>query len=151
MVNSLPAHASSSRAYRGRSFAFFADDIQLGYRLGIVGESLVQESSNRHSLRARLSLVLDGTIKVFVEPFQSILDKLKSVYTSSISAGDVEAALTSQWMYSTGFFTGVDLRSIEEGFVSTTRQFKLVRYQYAAQLVEMSPTLVSRGHLCYCT
>jgi len=69
----------------GSCFKFsFTDDIKLGYRIGKVGESLIEESPNKHALRSRLCFELDGTLKALVEPAHCVVSLLPDRYNSAM-------------------------------------------------------------------
>ena len=68
----------------------FTEEVELGYRIGKIGESLISESKNRHALRSRLCFQLEGTLKVLVEPVQSVVPLFIELYNSAMQTGNVQ-------------------------------------------------------------
>lgn len=90
----------------GYSLYAFAGDIKFGYKIAKVGESLIKESPNRHTLHSTLCMVLENTIKITVEPFQSVASQYMSIYSAgrckilcSILTFEPIAKLTSTYHY----------------------------------------------------
>ena len=101
----------------------FTDDIELGYRVGKVGESLIEESPNRHALRSRLCLELDSTLKALVEPAQSVVAILPDRYNSAMLAGDMDSAMLSLLAHCIGtLHIGSELKSLSKSFVACIKQ-----------------------------
>ena len=101
----------------------FTDDAQLGYRIGKVGEQLIDDSPNRHALRSRLTHELDGTLKAFVEPVQSTMAAFADRHNSSVLAGDMDNAMLALVAYNIGsFHTGMSLASLPRTITSCIKQ-----------------------------
>ena len=85
----------------------------MGYNIGKVAETLIEESPNRHALSSRLFLELDGVLKLLVEPAQNIQETLVERYNSAIMTGDVITALRCRLCRcAVGYFTGEPLVSL---------------------------------------
>mmetsp|Transcript_12564 Transcript_12564/g.27248 ORF Transcript_12564/g.27248 Transcript_12564/m.27248 type:complete len:1558 (+) Transcript_12564:111-4784(+) len=124
----------------------FTDDEQLGYRIGKVGESLIEESPNRHALRSRLCLELDITLKILVEPVQSVISTLPDRYNSAMHAGDVGTALQCRRLYcNVSFFAGTDLTTTTKQFVTCIQQ--LIKYQQTTVLYSTMSSFRACMHL----
>lgn len=70
----------------------FTDNIELGYRIGKVGDVLIEEHRNRHALRSRLCRELDCTLRAMVEPQHSLPPIFRDRYSSAMLAGDPEVS-----------------------------------------------------------
>ena len=66
----------------GYSLYAFLGDIKFGYKIAKVGESLIKDSPNRHTLHSSLCMVLENTLKIIVEPFQSVTSQYMSIYNA---------------------------------------------------------------------
>ena len=96
--------------------------MQLGYKIGEVGEALIEESPNKHSLRSRLCLELDGTLKAMIEEHDSLL-ATPDRYSSAMLIGDVGTALHCHRLYCVGsFMTGSPLISLSKHFITCIQQ-----------------------------
>lgn len=100
-----------------------SDDIRLGYRIGKVGEALMEESPNRHALRSRLNHEMYGSLKSLVEPFQSAVNCFPDVYNSAMLAGDIGNAMFSLLGHCIGsLHGGLELASITRMFEKCIKQ-----------------------------
>ena len=102
----------------------FTKDIQLASHIGKVSESLLEESRNKHALRARLCNELVGTLKVVTEPTQSIVASFPELYNSAMMAGDVENAMICRMTFCVGsFWTGAsNLVSLAKHYVQCIQE-----------------------------
>jgi len=107
----------------GFSLFSFTDDIQLGYRIGKVGESFIEESPNRHALWSRLCFELDGNLKAMVEPMQSAVGNCPDRYNSAMLTGDIDSAMMSLLAHCIGsLHIGTELTSLSKLFVACIKQ-----------------------------
>ena len=91
----------------------FKDDIELGYQIAKVCDTLIEESPNKHALRSRLCRELDCTLKAVVDPQQDVVPRLHDSYNSAMLAGDVETAMSCLSFFCTGsMYTGEELSSV---------------------------------------
>mmetsp|Transcript_26788 Transcript_26788/g.64273 ORF Transcript_26788/g.64273 Transcript_26788/m.64273 type:complete len:1395 (+) Transcript_26788:24-4208(+) len=74
------------------------DNIWLATQLTRVAESLMKDNPNAHALRARLAFMM-GSVLLFVEPFQSVVEKLMDGYNSATIVGDVDNAMNCGLSY----------------------------------------------------
>ena len=101
----------------------FKDDIELGYRIGKVGETLIDESPNMHALRSRLSHELDSNLKLVVEPIQTVVDNFPDRYNSAMMVGDVDMACLSLLAYCVGKLTvGENLFTLSKSYIACIKQ-----------------------------
>jgi len=106
----------------------FTDEARLGYRIGKVGEELIQESPNRHALRSRLVHELDGTLKAFVEPVHSLNATFHDIYNSALMSGDIDCAMLSSVGYCVGLLhTGKSLAFLATSVTACIKQS--IKYQ----------------------
>jgi len=119
----------------GYSLFSFTDDIKLGYRIGKVGESFIEESRNRHALRSRLCFELDSTLKAVIEPMQPAVAQCPDRYDSAMLAGDVASAMLSLLAHCIGsLHIGVDLVSLSKSFVGCIKQSTKFRQNFVQYL-----------------
>lgn len=90
----------------------------------------MEESPNKHALRARLCKELVCTLKMTTEPFQSVVASFPELYNSAMMAGDVENAMICRGAYCAGiFFTnGSNLLSVSKHYVRCIKE--AVRHKY---------------------
>ena len=101
----------------------FKDDIELGYQIAKVCDTLIEESPNKHALRSRLCRELDSTLKGLVEPQQAVVPRLHDSYNSAMLAGDVETAMSCLSAFCTGsMYTGEELSSVCRKFKGCIEQ-----------------------------
>ena len=101
----------------------FADDIEFGYRVGKIAQSLMAVSKNTHAIRSRLIPVLGGGVMLFVEPLQSVGQEMRDALKSCKLAGDVEGAMLSRWGYGiVSFYSGMNLRTLEKELLGFFRE-----------------------------
>ena len=85
------------------------EDLQLAGHLGKVSELLVEESSKKHRLRARLCIELYIALKLLREPWPSVVALLPGLYNSAMLVGDVGNALICLWNHAgVGYWTGAN-------------------------------------------
>ncbi|KAL7547303.1 hypothetical protein ACHAWF_010625 [Thalassiosira exigua] len=105
------------------SISTFKSDFKLGYSLGKLSESLINESRSKHVLQSRLcnELVIWNVLS---EPGPSILARLSDLYRSAILVGDVENATWCRWnSCCMAFWSGSDnLFSLSKHLVMCTQE-----------------------------
>mmetsp|Transcript_37833 Transcript_37833/g.66339 ORF Transcript_37833/g.66339 Transcript_37833/m.66339 type:complete len:448 (+) Transcript_37833:2-1345(+) len=110
----------------------FTDEIEFGYRISRVGESLIEERPNKNMLLAR-SCGYIVWLKAFVEPVQSVLRHFSDHYNSGMLAGDVESAMLSRWAYcAASLDAGSSLAALSKHFMMCVQQS--AKYQQKAVL-----------------
>lgn len=75
-------------AMTGLSLITFLENIQQGYLLTKISSFLIEKSSNKHGLRAKLGAIYQS--RFYIEPFQAVRETYIDVYKSCMMAGDVE-------------------------------------------------------------
>jgi len=89
-------------ATAGYSEFIFTENLQLASHIRKVTESLVEESPNKHALRARLCVEM--ATSMLTEPIPSVLAHWSDLYNSAMMAGDVANAGLCRLHYCIGGF-----------------------------------------------
>ncbi|KAL9184830.1 hypothetical protein ACHAXT_002607 [Thalassiosira profunda] len=77
----------------GCSTFLFTDNTQLAFRMGNLGETLINESPQKHMLRARLWRPC-STLKTMSEPFAKVVALYPDLAQSALLAGNVDVAMS---------------------------------------------------------
>ena len=94
-----------------------------GYRIGKVGERLIQDRPSKHILQVQLCLELDCSLKPLVEPLKKVAELLPHRYESAMLVGDIRNALAYQFTYCVfQFFLGSQLNLVSKHLVMTIRE-----------------------------
>ena len=91
----------------------FTGEFRLAYEIGKIGEKLIEESPTRHVLRSQLCLELDGSLKMMMEPVQSVIALFPDRCNSAMLAGDIDSAMQCRLVFGIGnFFNGSKLEFV---------------------------------------
>ena len=101
----------------------FTEHVHLGYRIGKIGEALIEENSMKHLLWSQITLEL-GTLKMAIEPPQSVISVYPERYNSAMISGDVDSAMGVGVIFCiANFYLGLtDLNTASKHFVSIMKE-----------------------------
>ena len=96
----------------------FAEDIELACHVGTVGQTLIDESPDRHMLRSRLAREFQS-FRYFMGNALSMVPLFSELYHSAMMVGDVESAMNCQFQcWHLEFWTAaVDLNLVSNHIV----------------------------------
>ena len=107
----------------GGKLIHMLDDIELASQIGTIAESLIEANPSQLVMRAKLTALLYGTVKVFVNPFQSLSEKFLNGYKSAMLVGNVEHAAFCGFLYCINlFYIGDELEAVKHFMANFLQQ-----------------------------
>lgn len=105
--------ASSNYAGYGVILCGVLDDLENGYRFGLLGQRLVESMNTRES-KTRVNMIFNTFIRHWKEHLGTTLTPLMNAYQTGLETGDLEFAGFSAMAYCyQSFFTGAPLIKVE--------------------------------------